>query len=153
MYNKNFTTNFLSISVFCKKQVRKNVINFTRPFTRSKSRVSLGTSSPTALFENHLSLSKILLGGSSIPRKSRANCSRDGHHRRYRLPACPAKYAYPSHLDAITKAIGIGKYLIRLVQREARLGRAGTSEARGGAGRKRLAGSSSSRLDTRQICP
>lgn len=128
LYSKNLITVLCTGGGF--KQVRKNVINFQiRDHSIKTSFHLVGFTSSTVLFVNHPSLSKISLA-SSISRKSRANCSRDGHHRGYRLSACPAKYAYPSHLDAITKAIGIGKYLIRLVQREARLGRAETSGER-----------------------
>lgn len=57
------------------------------------------------------------------------------------------------HLDAITKAIGIGKYLIGAARRKGKARRKGVVGTRGKRRRKRLAGSSSSRLDIRQICP
>lgn len=44
--------------------------------------------------------------------------------------------AYPGHLDAITKAIGIGKYLIGAGRRKGKRGLL-EREGRGGAGRRK----------------
>lgn len=61
-------------------------------------------------------------GGKTAPRNCSRNSPQDGQPRDtdYRVSA---EARLSSHLDAITKPIGIGKYLIRLAQRESRSGR------------------------------
>lgn len=81
-----------------------------------------------------------------MERKFILNSKLSPKHRSSKHSACPG------HLDAITKAIGIGKYLIGAGWRkgEARQGGCWNEREEEAPG---VSESSSSRLDIRQICP